>query len=531
MKTALLPLGLSVFAAPLAGQTPLVESGDVVPGAGTVFYPYPAAINDAGDWAASVLVTGITEYESVLLRNGAVLLFEGDPMAGPPGATLDFVNVWVSLNQAGELVWPATLAVPGLPTYLTALGFEGQTFVWAGMPGGMPCSAAGVGAGTTYQGVGIPLLNDFRRVLTAGTIHDPTSLDPAKLVLLRFDLDATGALVGETILLKEGAPLASGTMDGFYSMAFNNAGDYLVSVRLSGTPNDGAVVLNGVPLAEVGGPAPGGATWKKFDDGVALNDQGDHAYAGTTTAGALIVRNGAKFLAAGDPLPGLAPYVLVELRSVFGIELAGDGTVVWVGTWNAPVNNSGLFLDDHLLIREGVTQIGGKVVAKVGGAQIAPGGELLSVQLTFTDGSTGDYRFDVSGGVADLPGCFGNAGVLAVVSGDPEAGGVLSVALDQGQAPGVSMFLAFSLAPATGGPCGIPVAGMGELLISVVPPNPIFVGGGATWLGAPLAFQMEVPLLLYGETLYTQGLFVDLAHLAPGEPFRLTNAAQLAVGI
>src|SRR5262245_10240561 len=107
MKIALSCAAL-FLAGRLAGQAPLVESGDVVPSAGTVVFPYPAAINDAGDWAASVLVTG---NDSALLRNGALFLHEGDPMAGPAGATLAFVNARVSMNQVGEIAWPALLEV------------------------------------------------------------------------------------------------------------------------------------------------------------------------------------------------------------------------------------------------------------------------------------------------------------------------------------------------------------------------------------------------------------------------------------
>ncbi|MEM7305363.1 MAG: hypothetical protein AAF682_01770 [Planctomycetota bacterium] len=530
--TSLRPLLLAgALAAPASAQQELLAVGDILPGAGAVTGVQAAAVADAGAWA--VVADLASGSGDALVRDGAVFLQQGDPV-GTGGASLERV-LWAALNAGGDVAWSAELDVPGAMFLMSALGFGSEPLVLQGAASAAP----GVGAGTFYLSFGTPLLSDARTVLTAGAIEDPSIPGFAESALLRFDIDAAGQLAAEAVLVKATDPLAGGLVEEVGlddHVALAAGGDYLYRARVSGSPSKDVIARNATVLAEVGGPAPiSGAAWSSLDGGVALNDQGDHAFAGTTVGGAsagfLLTRNGAKVVAAGDVLPDLAPHAV--LGSVLPrIEMAADGTVAWMGTWSAPADNVGLFLDDRLVLREGVSQILDRVIASVDGFRMSPDGELLGVALTFTDGSAGAFLLAVSGALVDVPGCVGNPGALQVVSGLPAAGAVLSLTVDQGQAAGVTPFLAWATAPAAPGGCGVPVPGLGEVLLSVAAPNPVAVlGGGAPWTGGPFAFQVPIPFSLYGETIYAQGLFADLAGVAPGEPFRLTGGLELAVGL
>ncbi len=78
------------------------------------------------------------------------------------------------------------------------------------------------------------------------------------------------------------------------------------------------------------------------------------------------------------------------------------------------------------------------------------------------------------------------------------------------------------------------MAGNGELLISVLPPNPllpIFVGFAWNGPGSPAPIAVAVPsdLSLIGQTFYAQGLLFDPSS-AFGIKFGLTDAVELFVG-
>ncbi|MEM7309633.1 MAG: M12 family metallo-peptidase [Planctomycetota bacterium] len=160
----------------------------------------------------------------------------------------------------------------------------------------------------------------------------------------------------------------------------------------------------------------------------------------------------------------------------------------------------------------------------------------LSVsQMRFYAEYTGCVTPFDGGLVQTMPSCTVNAGTLQHAGGEPVLGGVLDLEVDDGQAPGVTVFLPFSFQPADGWPpCGQELPGLGELLLGIAPPNPaVIFGGGSTWGGAtPVEFHLVIPPdpTLQGSTLYSQALFADLAGVAPGEPFRLTGGLSFLIG-
>ncbi len=116
-------------------------------------------------------------------------------------------------------------------------------------------------------------------------------------------------------------------------------------------------------------------------------------------------------------------------------------------------------------------------------------------------------------------------GSLTVLGGTGALGGTLTLGVSNPLATTSTpnfAFLSLATAPDPSFPAGTPLAGfglsapgaIGELLLSVVPPNPAFTLGPNAWAGAgappapfPLPIPFEVPFA--GANLYAQGLLFD----------------------
>ncbi|MEM7201103.1 MAG: hypothetical protein AAF628_12590 [Planctomycetota bacterium] len=129
-------------------------------------------------------------------------------------------------------------------------------------------------------------------------------------------------------------------------------------------------------------------------------------------------------------------------------------------------------------------------------------------------------------------GCGANPGSLTVASGTPTPRTSLVFALDGGQVLGAAPVLLFSVRPPAGWPgCGPTLPGIGELLVSVAPPEPAVLAG-APWTGAPVPIELPIPasFALVGQDLFAQGVFVDLTGAAP-MPLQLTNGMVATLGL
>lgn len=130
---------------------------------------------------------------------------------------------------------------------------------------------------------------------------------------------------------------------------------------------------------------------------------------------------------------------------------------------------------------------------------------------------------------------------LVVLSGSPKINSTFTVGVDNPlgtQSAGATCFLFIALDPdplfvAIGS--GIPLPGLGmagpvgELLISIAPPNPVFNTVGSPWAGpgSPFPFPLPLPnnVNLAGKTIYLQGMMFDGATLG------LTEGMSAYLGI
>ncbi|MEW6072789.1 MAG: hypothetical protein AB1726_09390 [Planctomycetota bacterium] len=142
-------------------------------------------------------------------------------------------------------------------------------------------------------------------------------------------------------------------------------------------------------------------------------------------------------------------------------------------------------------------------------------------------------------------GCGGNpAGSLVVLGGMPRPGQSMVLGLDNPLGtmnPGALAFGFFSLAPDAAYPCGTMVPGFGmagggaagELLISVVPPDPALTIVGFPWggVGQPAWVNVAIPndSALLGLQVYGQGLLLDPSR--PAYKCGLTEGIELVIGV
>jgi len=148
-----------------------------------------------------------------------------------------------------------------------------------------------------------------------------------------------------------------------------------------------------------------------------------------------------------------------------------------------------------------------------------------------------DHTTDFAVGIFGVEpyGCGVNpAASLAATGGSPSLGGVMELSVDDppgSSALGSQAFLAVALSPDPSYPCGTTLPGFGmsgptgELLIRVLPPDPIAVVGPASWAGSPTPLELLIPgdAILEGLTLHVQGLVIG------GSGIKLAGAVRLTL--
>ncbi|MEM7307550.1 MAG: hypothetical protein AAF682_12810 [Planctomycetota bacterium] len=549
MKRPTSLLAVLALGAPLGAQTPipLVEEGDAVFGVGTVTSVFALAINNQGEWLVEVDTNHpSTDEDGAVLRDGVLYLREGDPLPAPAGALIDNFDS-VQLNESGDTCWNLGLANTtgifdnsGLYFNTTLLAQEGTA-----------PPIAGLSAGTTFVGFfDARTANDGSSLLIA-SVDDPaiaSTVDRALVIVTGTDaasLTLTSIWAeGQTLPGTPGPILDFST--GPHDYAYNNSGQAMFTARMDVVSDfDRVTFIDSTEIAREGLPSPvAGRDWS--DLGLArldLNDAGSYvlrgSISGDTSTNTLISKDGAKFRQEGDTLAAIAPFQFTSFGSG-PVYIDNLGRVFWYGDWDDPDTDvdTGLFVDDTLLVQEGVTTVGGKVIDTLRGVQDgyaqSDDGRYLLFEAVLDDGTEGAYLIEIgSGSIQPMSDCTSPAGVLAYVSGAAALGDAFSLSMTNGQAPGVFPFLGFATAAVPGWPpCGLVLPPFGELLVDVTAPNPVLVLTGGAWTGAPTVFNVAVPAQpgLLGETLYVQGMFADLAGLS-GEPFRVTGGLQLDVGL
>ncbi len=400
-------LALPITLVPLAGAQSLsivAMEGDAVPGVGTITRVDGVQVADDGSLLIEVDTDNAdTAADSVLLLDGAVLLREGDLLAQPAGASIGSFD--------------GTSLRPGRPALLnlfldgttglnddSGLFLDGQIVLQEGAASG----AVGFSPGTNYIGFFDVEYATDSSFLVVASIDDPNIASSVDRALVVVGVDAAGMLLSETIVVKEGDVLPGQTEavadieTNAEESAINSFGSVIYGVDLEGDNTvDRALYLDQTLLIQEGSPSPiAGRNWGSLlSVEVDLNDSGDwvaktNLDTTDTSTDDVLVKNGSIFQRAGGTLPAIAPFTLTDFGGSNGVWITAFGDVVWFGDWDDPdeSRDEGIFVNDQLVLQEGVTQIGGQTIVDLSDITeqiaVSPNGDIVLVEGEITVGGT-----------------------------------------------------------------------------------------------------------------------------------------------
>lgn len=306
----------STFAAPpVYTATVVARSGDVVNGTSSTiansqnFPPFGSlgiqgvAINNSGNWALRIdtrhnTTIGNTVHKAVLLTQTPQGPFTPYIIQGTPG----YLSVPTSTAIASEFYAHATnnagnsvFAIQWGPDDFfgpTGTGVFWNTSKVVFLENDL-VDIVGVDAGATWGPVTSQIaiaFNDANQLMVATTINE---LGQPRRAIVRFQLDATGNVLGKTLIAKEGGPISGGTGNwsvialGGTTAAMNAAGQ----IAFSGTTTTGVdgvystAVGSGGFVAVAGGASPiPGVSWGSLVGApLDINASGAVAFRGRTS--------------------------------------------------------------------------------------------------------------------------------------------------------------------------------------------------------------------------------------------------------
>lgn len=431
------------FAGPTTAQssTVLVQTG----AAGFAFEDLAGL--DNGDWLVLVDTSPVRPQVLQVLRNGAVLHSQGDPVSIPGAVIGDGDgqaprNPFIDLGPSPPCAQPnvGILAViddsdPMTPPVITGDNDRGLFYGLEPLfLEGSVTTAPEVPAGTRIQELHASRVNSVQDCMILATLFDPARNVEIPAVLLA-DLDPSCAgtpTVRQRVLFKKGDRVPSGDAMGDlaatekHSFDLNARGDWMLVASFS-SPIDRAVVLNGRRVLREGEPVPGnrgGATSLQVAS-VDLNDSGDFVIQTRTSFETIIIKGSVfhpqqpvKFIQATDPVPDpdiggpRLARIGNSVRFANGAAknwapalLTNGGDVIWYGEWFEDDEiQSGIFVNHKVLVRMGRPQAGA-VIERIGSLnanlrheiEVSPNGRYLLYQAFAGDPLNQDavFRMDL----------------------------------------------------------------------------------------------------------------------------------------
>lgn len=390
---------LALAQAAASGQTLsiIATEGDTAPGVGVLTRIDGVRVADDGTTIVEADTDNPdTSADSVLFRDGALFLTEGQALAMPAGASLGGFD-GVGLLPGGAIAFNLFLD-DTVSTNDNSGIYRGTDLV---LQEGSVSLAAGFSPGTTYRGFfDVKFGADQDTILTMASVDDPliNSTTDRALVLLEFN--STSGLWDETVIAKEG-DILPGQIEavadfetGAEEYAINSAGQVLFTADLAGpTSSDRAIYLDSTLLLQEGSPSiVAGRNWGSLSSPeLDLNENGSWVVKTQldntdTTNDWVIVRDGNVFMREGDSVPDIGSFTFQDFGGSVGVWVTDDGDVIWFGDWDDPdtSRDEGLFINDRLVLQEGVTVVDGETIIDLSDiteqVHVSPSGDYIIIE-------------------------------------------------------------------------------------------------------------------------------------------------------
>lgn len=417
-----LAMPLSVQAGEVTVEAVVLE-GDVVEGVGNVTSIDNVAINSSG----TTLVEVDTDFpnsdtDGAMLRDGVLYLREEQSVPEPLGATIDGFDS-VNLTEDGHSGW--NLFLNG------TTGSNDDTGVYLDttlvIQEGDVSTSSAFSPGTRYIGFFDVKINALHQLMIVASVEDTAIASTVDRALVIADLDENGALLSETVLAKEGDILPGQTTPILdfgtdpHGSAFNDQGSvlYLVDVDTVSTA-DIALYLDLTLIAQEGAPSPlPGRNYELLSGrGNDLNNAGQFVFKAnldgdTTNDEVLVVGSSggtSVFRQEGGTIDAIAPFTFVNFGLAGGpVQIDDRGRVLYCAQWNDPNGDidSGLFLDDSLLVQEGVTEVDGVILDTIANGtdafMLSEDGSWLIFEGVLVGGRDGAFAVQIPDDTADAP--------------------------------------------------------------------------------------------------------------------------------
>lgn len=495
------------------------------PALGTVLY---AAATDApADTDTLLLATWRDDASGI--QTTSLLLREGDPEPGAVGlALLSFPGA--SLTALGQGARAGILESGTVPFRQTHLYWDSTPIVRYG-------SLVNV-SGLPFGGP-VPLIhvrfrqaraNDALQVLATTDIW-PRLVDTVLPfpVLVRYQLDASGAVTSATLLLDAGAdalrPTPYRDLPQDPRATDQDAAGHWIT-RALGVDGRWRVVRDGLELALEGGPSPrAGRAWGALgsDQPVALGPQGGHAFVGglggDPASARVVVQDGSVLAQQGEVLATLA--TPIEPRADTNLFYTGDGRVLWLGELGGGAGQA-LVRGREVLLASGAT-VASRALVAIEDFVATPGGRFVFVDARLASGPA-LLRLDLGAAELLAPCASANPCTLRRTSGAVVVGATFELTLD-GPVP-------------AGALARVKLARAGSSCEASYSFGEVYLRAGAVFArfplgahaGAPLTLSLSVPNdpNLLGLEFFAQGSFVTPPGGSPR--LRLSNGLRFVMG-
>ena len=420
-RSALLALSTAALLSPtLLAQspTPLVQEGDMINDAmgnpiGLVTRIDDVDINSQGEWIVELDTDAATSVDTVILDTGVVAFQEGTGTGLPLGYTLGSSGDRMHITDGGDRVH--------LLSCDTMTATRVDLLLWNGLilleEDVSPFNGMGAPAGAIWESVSEFWANNSNQILVGGRLTG--SLD----VLALITHDGLGNITAEQIVAIDGTQITGHAtpIQGFSlsrrRQAINDSGTHLWFVDDDHQTPPGNICCDSwinrdnLPLLHEGDPTPlvpanviGSLSSCEID----LNNGGDWVVQmgqnPSTFNMDIILKNGTQIIAEeGQTLPSIpSGFLLDGIGSTSGVIITDGGDVIWHATWDDPSGttmDAGIFVNQELFIREGVSTVGGLIIQSLNAGdkayEVSPNGQFMIAEHTLSDGTNGAYLYDL----------------------------------------------------------------------------------------------------------------------------------------